>query len=84
MHSVQATRGGFAYLMSKREDINRGAILATVVAAAVIGLVTGNLWASILSGVVLYFILTWLRIIRNGGQTTRSTHTARRSRARRR
>jgi hypothetical protein len=49
----------------RTQDINRGAIMALVVVAGIIGFATGSFWAFLLSGVALYFLLKWLRIIRS-------------------
>lgn len=70
--------------MSKRTDINKGALLATLIAAIGIGLAARSLWAFIMSGIALYAVLAWLRIVRHSGPTKRFTRTARPWRARRR
>jgi hypothetical protein len=48
----------------RRQDINRGATMALVVVAGIVGVVSGNFWAFLLSGLALYFLLRWLKIIR--------------------
>jgi hypothetical protein len=63
---------------TRRAGISRSAMATTLVAAILLGLLTGSGWVLAIVAATLYSIFVWLRIIKTGGRTPHLAHMARR------